>query len=330
MIERYVFPYSGTVLVTHLAAYGLAVALGAAGIDAFVGHDPDSQSFEPLVEFEGDPDVARAAVRASAQRAESIVEHDVEPGKVGNERRATIWARASLARDSERLARIVELRTPLVAAADSDANGIATGLLAGIGSPLTWGPPQLKGSAGATALDGAIGNHTSDLVRGVLRPMRRASAEVGCDPFGALDGQTALDKTGWAPAGMRVREVHQWLAVLGLSLLPVAHRQTGRSRTPACWREGRSSGISLPVLAAPCSAPRLRALLALRALARITPSADLAGTVGAQAAGVLRSYGIDEVVVFERHDRSGAGSSVAFDFRPGRLIDLRASTIAGR
>jgi hypothetical protein len=329
-MEPFVLPYSGTLLVTHLAAYGLAVALDAAGIDAFVGHDPAAQSFEPLVVFAGQLGAARAAVRASAQQLETIVENDVEDGKAGNDRRATIWARVSLEKDSERQARIVALRTRLVEAADGDAGGIAVRLLAGIGSPLTWGPQRLKSSAGATALDGVIGNHTSDFVRGVLRPMRRAAADADCDPFLAPDAQTPFDKTGWAPPGTRIRDVHQWLAALGLALLPVAHRQTARSRIPAWWvRPGGSSGITLPVLTAPCSVPRLRALLALRELSQIAQGADLVQPEVAQAAGMLRSYGIDEVVVFRRRDRVGAGSSVAFDFRRGERTELRASARLG-
>ena len=329
-MERFVFPYSGTLLVTHLAAYGLAVALDAAGIDAFVGHDPDSQSFEPLVAFVGERDAVRAAVRATAEQAQSIVEHDIESGKTGNDRRATIWARVSLDKDSDRLARVATLRASLVEVADADASGIAIGLLAGMGSPLTWGPPRLKSSAGATALDGVIGNHTCDFVRGVLRPMRRAAADADCDPFLAPEAQTSFDKTGWAPPGTRIRDVHQWLAVLGLALLPVAHRQTARSRTPARWvRPGGSSGITLPVLRSPCSVPRVRALLALRELAQIMPSADLGQPKAAQAVGGLRSHGVDEVVAFGRRDRAGAGSSVAFDFRRGELVELRTSALIG-
>jgi len=203
-------------------------------------------------------------------------------------------------------------------------------LLAGIGSPLTWGPPRLKSSAGATALDGVIGNHTSDFVRGVLRPMRRAAVDTHCDPFLASEAQTSFDKTGWAPPGTRIRDVHQWLAVLGLALLPVAHRQTARSRTPARWvRPGGSSGITLPVLRSPCSVPRVRALLALRELAQITRSADLIDPKVAQSAGVLRSFEVEEVVVFRRRERAGAGSSVAFDFRRGERIELRVSAQMG-
>jgi hypothetical protein len=323
---RYVLPYSGTLLAAHLAAYGMAVALDAAGIDVFVGHDPDSQSFEPLVMFAGGRSSARAAVCASARQTESIVEHDVEPGRTGNHRRATIWARASRDRGGERLARVVALRAKLVDAADSCADGVALGLLGGLGSPLAWGPAQLKSAGGATALDGVIGNHTSDFVRGVLRPMRRAAADEACDPFLAPGAETSLDKTGWAPPGTRICNVHQWLAALGLSLLPVAHRHTERSRTPACWRTDRASGVTLPLLKAPCSVPRLRALLALRQLTQITTPADLEGTAVVQATAVLRSYGIGEVVAFQRRDRASAGSSVAFAFRSGQRIDLRAPT----
>ena len=326
-MEQVAIPYSGTLLVSHLAAYGLAFVLDDAGIDAFVGHDGASQSFEPVVMFDADPDAAHAAIRASATQAEDWVEHDVQPGMTGNDRRATIWARASLERESERLAQLVGLRAGLVQQADLAPSGVASALLAGLGTPAAWGTERMKTPSGATALDGVLGNHTSDFVRGVLRTTRRAAAALDPDPFelDALD-EIPFDKTGWSPPGTRVAYAHQWLAALGLGLLPVAHRPLKRSATPACWRRGRDegwrSGVTLPLLDAPVSVPRLRALLALEALPAITSGAVNEGDA-AVAAAELRGLGIDEVVVFERRDRSGAGSSVAFDFQRGRLVALR-------
>jgi hypothetical protein len=325
-MEQVTIPYSGTLLVAHLAAYGLAFVLDDAGIDAFVGHDGVSQSFEPFVAFDADRDAARDAIRASAAQAEPWVEHDLEPGRSGNDRRATIWARASLEPGGERLAQAVALRAGLVERAHGDG-AVPSGLLAGLGAPASWGPERMKSPAGATALDGVLGNNTSDFVRGVLRPTRRAAELLESDPFapGALDG-LPFDKSGWAPPGTRVDYVHQWLAALGLALLPVAHRPLRRSATPAFWRRGRAegwrSGVTLPLLDAPASVPRLRALLALQALPAITSDAVDEGDA-AVAAGELRSLGVEEVVVFERRDRSGAGSSVAFDFQRGRLVALR-------
>lgn len=325
-MERVTIPYSGTLLVAQLAAYGFALALDDAGIDAFVGHDTTSQSFEPIVVFDADRDAAHAAVRASAIELEDLVEHDVEPGKTGNDRRATIWARRSMERGGERLRTIVELRAGLVEQADRAPGAVPAALLGGLGAPAAWGPERMKTPAGATALDGVLGNNTSDFVRGVLRPTRKAAAALDPDPFALGDlGDVPSDKTGWAPPGTKVDYVHQWLAALGLALLPVAHRPLERSATPACWRrrgEGAQSGVTLPVLEAPVSVPRMRALLALDALAQIR-SENVADGDAAIAASELRGLGVGEAVVFERRSRAGAGSSVAFDFRRGRLVTLR-------
>lgn len=329
-MEQLTIPYSGELLVSHLAAYGLAFVLDDAGIDAFVGHDPESQSFEPVVSFAADRDAVREAIKRSAQRLEELVEHDIEPGKRGNDRRSTIWARLSWDRSEERFRTMIALRAGLVAEADRAPDRLAAGLLAGIGTPVTWGHERMKTSWGATAFDGVLGNHTSDLVRGVLRFTRVAAAALEPDPFSLGDGTDDLpgDKTGWAPPGTEVDYVTQWLAALGLALLPVAHRPLERSVTPGWWREGGQSGVTLPVLAWPMSTPRLRALLSLDALSRITSVSDAAGaggnaTVRAAAAADLRAFGVHEVVVFERRNRAGSGSSVAFDFRRGKRVALR-------
>jgi len=332
-MERIAFTYGGRLLVAHLAAYGLAVALEGAGVEAYVGHDPDSQSFEPVVAFAGERAAVAEAVRASARATEAVVERDIEPGKRGNDRRAVIWARASFANDPDRATLVLGLRQELVDAAEADDTPFVAALLASLGAPATWGGDRVKPSDGATALDGVLGNHTSDLVRGVLRPARRAAAEIPDDAFaspGLGPAGDQHDKTGWAPPGTDVDLAHQWLAVLGLSLLPVAHRATARSATPACWRLSRPTrhGVTLPLLAAPVSLPRLRALLSLAALTEIT-------AVGGEepdqqhppermrAAGELRSLGVEEVVAFERSYLRGSGSSVGFTYRRGERVGLR-------
>jgi hypothetical protein len=326
MMQKVTIPYSGTLLVTHLAAYGLATVLDAAGIDAFVAHDAESQSFEPVVAFPGDLDTARRAIRSSAKQLEPFVERDVEPGKTGNDRRSAMWARISLAKGHERLAQIIPVRQELVAQAD-ESSRLAACLVAGVGAPAVWGPETMKTSAGATALDGVLGNHTSDLVRGVLRWTRRSAAELDPDPF-SIGAETPLpaDKTGWAPPGSLVDYVHQWLAAIGLSMLPVAHRPLDRSATPACWTRrdgGRRDGVTLPLLGEAVSVPRLRVLLGLKDLTRIAGEPDLEEPEGARAAGRLRAYGVAEVVVFERRNRAGSGTSVAFDFTRGTRVPVR-------
>jgi hypothetical protein len=328
MMERLRFGYDGRLLISHLAAHGLAVALDRSDIEAYVGHDPDSPSFEPVVAFDGGRNAVAAAVRASAEATEMIVEHDIEQGRRGNDRRATIWARASFASDRNRARHVLRLRQELVDAGEHDRTPFASGLLASLGAPATWGTHRSKPSDGATALDGVLGNHTSDLVRGVLRPARRAAAEIPCDAFSEPSVAPAggqLDKTGWAPPGTEVDLVHQWLAVLGLSLLPVAHRPFSRSVTPACWATDtrpRRYGVTLPLLDRPVSLSRLRALLSLASLTAITDDDARKGR-RSRAAGELRSLGVADVVVFSRRYLRGSGSSVGFTYARGERVGLR-------
>jgi len=320
---------SGELLVSHLAAYGLLAALDAVRIDAFLSHDPDSLSFEPVIEFDA-PSINEAAraVRRSAIEAEEAVEADIRPGKTANDRRAVIWARASFANDPSLAAQVLALRQRHVASAERDHAHCTQGLLAGIGAPAAWGPEGLKPSHGATALDGVLGNHTSDLVRGVLRPARAVAAGATDQAFELLwqrrpvDGQR--DKTGWAPPGTAVDLAYQWLAALGLGLLPVAHRPQGRSVTPACWTRGapRRYGITLPIVGRAISIQRLRGMLALRGLAAIADHRS-SGPGDLAASAELRSFGLAELVSFERLGKPGSGTSVAFTFRRGRRISLR-------
>lgn len=322
-METVRLPYPGDLLVSHLTAFGIAVALDAADIDAYVRHDPDSLSFEPIVEYRAGVEDVVDAIRRSAVEAEAVVEADVEPGKTGNDRRPMIWARASFANDAGRAATVLAGRQQLVDAAQADRAQLVAGLLSGLGAPVAWGTERLKPSSGATALDGVLGNNTSDLVRGVLRPARLAATAAEEEILGHERSTQQLDKTGWAPPGTPVDLAHQWLAVLGLSLLPVVHRPFDPSVTPACWdvKSPRRRGITLPLLTRSTTVDRLRALLALGALARLADH-DPTSKAGMAAAAEIRSFGIIEAVAFERLAKRGSGTSVAFSFRRGRRLAL--------
>lgn len=314
-------PYSGELLLAQLVAYGLLVALDAAGVVAYVHHPEESLSFTPTIDVGEDVDdeVIAAAVRATAASAEDVVEADLVNGKTGNERRSVIWARGSMANDTSQAGEVVRRRGELVEDAARCTDRALLGVLAGLGAPASWGPDYLKPSHGATALDGVLGNHTSDIVRGVLRPARIAADDIeGADlwtthPAGA---KAQLDKTGWAPAGTIAPLAHQWIAVLGLGVLPVAHRPAGRSATPACWLKGR--GVTLPLFSLPLTLSRARAVIGLRSLANIAAEPDDKDAIA--AAAELRAMGVREVVAFERLHARGQGSSVAFSFRRGRRI----------
>lgn len=308
-------PYRGDLLLGHLLTYGLALALDTAGVDALIHHAPHSLAFEPVLSVPQaiDDHAIAEAVRRTAMVTSAVVEADLEAGKLGNDRRSVIWARGSLANDATRLWEVATRRAALV---DGTDDRTALTVLAGIGAPASWGPEGVKPPHGATALDGVLGNHTSDLVRGVMRGSRKAAADAAPETLWDI-GHSQLDKTGWAPPGTPAPLVHQWLAVLGLGLLPVAHRPVERSITPATWRQTtpRRSGVVLPLLSAPTSLPRLRALLGLGSLPAVATGAGDAASLA--AAAELRALGVPEVVAFERLDGRGAGSSVAFTFRRG-------------
>ncbi|MBB4663296.1 hypothetical protein [Conexibacter arvalis] len=329
-MEQVVFTHGGEVLIAHLAAYGLAVVLESAMIDAHVGHDPDSLRFEPFVHFDATQADAARAVRDAAGALERLIESDVERVSEKNARRSVIWGRSSFDHGSERGALVLAKRSALVAEADAGRQRLASGLLAALGAPALWGPKTVKSGSGATALDGVLGNHTSDFVRGVLRPCRADAADVDEARFLAEVGKVTSeqrDRTNWAPSGTRVGLIDQWLAALGLSMLPVAHRQVRRSATPACWSGGRPvrHRTTLPLLDQPVSPARLRALLSLGSLASVCRSED--GQPDVDHAGALRAFGVTEVVTFDRRYNPGSSSSVAFTYVRGRRRALGASAV---
>lgn len=319
-------PYNGELLLAHLMSYGLLVALDAAGVRAYLHHPPRSLSFSPTLDLGDDIDdeTIAAAVRATAANAEDIVEADLVAGKTGNDRRSVIWARGSMANEPSQADKVVAARATLVERTAVAGDDATLGVLAGLGTPASWGG-DLKPSSGATALDGVLGNHTSDIVRGVMRPARAAASTLSGDQLWATNpaqGKTQLDKTGWAPSGTAAPLAHQWLAVLGLALLPVAHRPLAQSLTPACWRTIKPTvhGVTLPLLARASSLARVRAVLALKILALVAAEAQDGNRL--VAAAELRAIGAPEVVAFERLTARGQGSSVAFSFRRGRRIAL--------
>jgi hypothetical protein len=314
-MRTFTIPLSGHLLVAHLAAYGLGAVLDAEHEDAFVGHDQLSLEIEAEVTTSASVERAAQLIRQSADECERAVEADVYPDKSGNDRRAAIWARSTR---PELAGEALPQREALLDYAERDGALTAIGLLVGLGAPAVWSGNRPQD--GASALDGVFGNNTSDFVRGLLRRVRPAAASAQAHDLGVLwsGSETSApeedDRTGWSPRGTRVDHVHQWLAALGLGLLPVGQSSQGTGQTPCCfWREGR--GVTLPVLSAPVSLARLRALVQRPELMR--PPASL----GAPEAGRLRALGVRELVTFARIDRGNA-KSVAFTFARGDRIEL--------
>jgi hypothetical protein len=306
---------SGLLLVSHLAAYGMAVALETAGESVFVAHDLDSPDLEPLVITSVSLQRVVECVRASARACQRVVDADIAAG------RPTIWARAT---DSKRALEALSAREHLLDELQDASGGggaiLPMRLIAGLGAPVTWGDERTKPSWGATVLDGVAGNSTSDFVRGVLRRTRPVAEHLELDDLRMLWsgsqvglGEEHADRTGWAPPGTRIHLAHQWLAALGLCQLPVG--LTSRAgRTPCSLeRDGQPLTVQLPVCPLPVSAPRLRSLLALRELS----SRDL----GALDRSRLRALGIGSLLRFPRNQASNA-KMVAFNFARGEWLEL--------
>jgi hypothetical protein len=301
-------PISGRLLVAHLAAYGLGAALHAAGEPAFIAHDPDALEMDAQVRTPADPETVAACVHATARACQPVIEADLEPNKTGNDRRPVIWARATR---MDRAHQALAMREQLLDGIEERDGGVAASLVAALGAPGAWLGERPQ--HGASSLDGVIGNHTSDFVRGVLRRTLPA-ASLTADKLDAFynatepSAATENDRTGWSPPGTQVHPAHQWLAAIGLTQLPVGLAAHGPSRTPCCWRDTNTRGVNLPVFSQPTSIPRLRALLQAPAL--------VTGSIGSSAAGRLRALGIHELVSFPLLNRS-TGQSVAFSFGRG-------------
>jgi hypothetical protein len=307
-------PISGLMLIAHLAAYGFGATLEAGGERAFVAYDPDSLDLQPLVGADASLERVLECIRRSAVDCEDVVEADEVPGKTGNDRRSVIWARSTA---GERARRVLPVREQLLDHAEASGRMLSAALCAGLGAPAAWLVDRPH--TGASQLDGVLGNHTSDFVRGVLRRWRPVAETLTADQvrtlFTTIDPPPASDedKTGWSPPGSRVHGLCQWLAAIGLSQLPVGLSATGPSRTPCFRRNGGDRAVRLPVLGAPTSLARLRALLQLPELvaSELTPA----------MAARIRALGVSELIDFPRLDHAGQ-SSVAFSFARATRVEL--------
>ena len=302
-------PISGLMLVAHLAAYGVGVALDSAGQRAFLGYDPDSLELEPHIETNATADRIAECVRQTTLDCEPIVQADLVPGC------PVLWARFT---DDQRGPVALQRRETLLDEAEVTRWALAPRLAAGLGAPAAW-LTKGKSSWGASQLDGVAGNSTSDFVRGVLRrtlPVARDATAAQLETLWLASdppSPEAPDKTGWAPPGVRVHPLHQWLAAIGLTQLPVALAAAERSRTPCFWRRGQRRGARLPVSRAPISMPRLRALL---------QSPELTASELTQAGQArLRALGVEGVLEFPLIDQT-TGNMVQFAFGRARWIEL--------
>lgn len=316
-MNTYVVPYSGRLLISHLAAYGLAFALTTDDHETFVSHDPDSLELAPVVSTSADLNQVLAAIRASAEGCQMAVEADIEPGRSGNARVPVIRARAT---NPDAAIVSLTLRESLLDALEAQAADTATALICGLGMPAPWLQDNGKSvpHRGASELDGVPVNFPADIVRSVLRKALPVAAQVTesdlqCWIVPMAESPDVEDKFGWSPAGTKVHWLAQWLAALGICVLPVGLRAGSRARTPGFWRNQDSRGLTLPVFTVPTSIPRLRAILQLASLPTHAPTT----LVRAQ----LKALGIDELVTFTVSDRS-TPQMVQFSFERGVRVPL--------
>lgn len=317
-MQKLTIPYSGRLLVSQMAAFGLLNVLDVYGFSAYLHHDPHSLEMTPIVEADIDLDALAELIRRSARECERTIEADVIPGQTGNGRTPVIRARAtSLVRADEALS----VREILLEALEVEDNALALALVSGLGAPGVWlrdGSKPVPGR-GATALDGVPYNIGSDIVRGALRHTRQWGEQVERTELEPLLSETSHisteegDKHRWTPPGVEIAGWCQWLAGLGLALLPIGLAATSAARTPGYLRRAGQRHLTLPVFANPVSRPKLRALLQLR---------DLADPDPIRGASVrLRAMGLSELIRFPVIDSSN-GSMVSFAFDVGERIQL--------
>jgi hypothetical protein len=300
-------------LIAHMAALGLGAALDFAGDEAFIGHE-NALELRPQVHTPSSLERIAEVIRGTAESTRSVIDRNLPSSGTGMKERVAIWSRATA---MDRATETLQERERILDAAPPE---LGESLVAALGSPATW--LGERPHRGATRLDGVMGNSTSDFVRGVLRRTRVAAESADAARLSSLlaDRHSAsdVDKTGWAPDGARVDLLWQWLAAIGLTLLPVGLSSTGFARTPCHnGRHPADAIVTLPVLIDPVSIARLRALLQAPELA--------SGDLGVKDAGRLLALGIDEVLRFGVEDHS-TSQSVAFSFRPGRSQPLHAAT----
>ncbi|MGA2013008.1 MAG: hypothetical protein ABSH51_21055 [Solirubrobacteraceae bacterium] len=307
-------PSSGRLLTTQLAAYGLTLAIHANGSQAWIGHDDSSLECDPVIQTDASPQQVADSITRSACVCEASIEADLVPGMTGNNRIPVIRARAT---DQARATIALAARERLLDAAEAADELLTAELLAGLGAPAPWlhdGSAARKPTPGrgATQLDGVPYNIGSDIVRGLLRPVLRATKQTDADTlielFAAKTAAPASDRdrTRWSPDGTTIAPPCQWLAALGLGMLPVGLTANSRARTPGFWTQRGRRGISLPVLQHPISVPRLRAIL---------QRPELTAADGSRDAARLRSLGVSDVLSFSVLDAS-SGTMVAFSFAP--------------
>ena len=263
-------PSSGRLLTSQLAAYGLTLAIQANGGSARIGHDETSLECDPLVQTDASPQDVANSVARTALICEAAIESDLVPGATGNKRIPVIRARAT---DQERAVTALAARERLLDAAEAADEVLTAALLAGLGAPAPWlhdGSPAGKPmpGRGATQLDGVPYNIGSDIVRGLLRPVLRATKHTDVHGLAELfTAETATPRLtvialGGLPMGQRSRpRVSGWpLSVLVCcpsGSPPTAgheRRDSGgtrvaagfrfrccntRSRCPACGRSSR-------------------------------------------------------------------------------------------
>ncbi len=314
---------SGRILTSQMAAVGLATALSESGEQVFIGHDQESLDLSPQVWTDATPERIAAAIGEQARACAAAIGADLRPGKPRNDQQPVIWARATARERSEQA---LKERERLLDDHEPAGRRLPIALVQGLGAPAAW---LEKPSRGASAFDGVIGNRTSDFVRGVFRPtLPVAINATPADLAAGWTGTALAPSTGgfdessagvWEPESVRVPHLTRWLSALALAEFPPGLSSQGRAATPCHWAKGSAAGVTLPVLEAPVSLTRYRAIVRLPAFTVAPP--DEGAPLSSPAAARLRALGIRELLVFTRLDRS-TQRSVRFTFTPGRRIEL--------
>lgn len=307
-------------LSTHLAAFGLMSCLADQRIDTLLHADDGLLRIDA---GDAEPDRVVAAIRHAAAAAREAIDADI-----------TVNGLVKPLLIAGPAAGVVTERDRLLDRAERDSPAVAS-MISGISTVI----PAGNGLNGETVmvrspLDGAPRNAASDLIRGVIRHVRRHAENA---TFGELIEPRAGDDRnldGWTPRGTPISPTLTWLAALGLGWFPVVGHTEPHDQWPYfAWtaevpglvrallverpgpgsgaeQHGRIDAIAIPVVGEPVTLPRMRALLNR---AEITIAAHTTDRLGAAAAGRLRALGVRDVAVFHRQ-RLPSKHMVGFTF----------------
>lgn len=328
-------PGDAHVAFDHLAGYGLAAILEAAGhpVRLHWTDELDARLFLTGVDW----DTAASAVRTHAEQArrpESWVMADGEGNGV-----SALFSPRVKAMSPVMLEKWYSSRSRFLADhASADALDLA--MIGALGEPSYWNTDQdaPRPDNGASRWEMKTRNRGEEFVTHRLRPLAHSVADRTSDAvLTGLSGATIVDEVGKnspdsrTPTGLTspgpTDNARAWCALWGLSCFAVAHRQDIGPRAAVSKTAGHVGGhlagvLFLPLVARPMSLPRLRVVLTSRQLENAAAQHDATPVADKERARTwLTDRGINAVLRFPVHRSANANAPEKWAKR-GTLVNL--------